>query len=96
MSHGKFSWVSEGPSPLKETQTVKKNFGGGCSSPGSHPQANMKDFECFKSYPEIEVNGQRWPAVFPAAGPLHDGRRSGADEGLGSRIVVAKSGCWEV
>ena len=37
-----------------------------------------------KSYPEIGVKGQRWPAVFP--GPLHEGRADRNDEGLGSRL----------
>ena len=32
-----FSWVSEGPSPLKETQTVKKKYFWRWSSPGSPP-----------------------------------------------------------
>ena len=47
-----------------------------------------------KSYPEIGVKGQRWLAVFLC--PLLDGHRSGAIEGLGSRLIVAKSGCWGV
>ena len=37
-----------------------------------------------KSYPEIRVKGRRWPTILPA--PLRDGRRSCADEGLGSRL----------
>ena len=34
-----FSWVSEGPSPLKETQTVKKIFFEDDQVPGHHPRA---------------------------------------------------------
>ena len=34
-----FSWVSEGPSPLKETQTVKKNIFEDDQVPGHHPRA---------------------------------------------------------
>ena len=34
-----FSWVSEGPSPLKETQTVKKMFLQMIKSRGHHPRA---------------------------------------------------------
>ena len=44
-----FSWVSEGPSPLKETQTVKKYFWR-WSSPGSPPAGLNSFFNCFADH----------------------------------------------
>ena len=65
---------------------------------GHHPRASKSEptWKLLNAicYREIGVKGQRLPAVFP--GPLRDGRRSGADEGLGSRLIVAKCACWGV
>ena len=54
-----FSWVSEGPSPLKETQTVKKILLKMIRVPGHHPRAlNAKLEKKFSYCPHPQLMGR--------------------------------------